>query len=123
MNRIHIGRPRARSERPWPGALSPDTRDPDIARAKGVRAGRAFRKGGRAMIAWVGRLLWLVARMVISAVRMAHHEQVSMWECVLLTSGAAPLTAAGPLRWVPSLGGYRLAGSHLPAQEPSETGR
>jgi hypothetical protein len=29
---------------------------------------------------------------------MAHHEQVRMWECILLTSGAAPLTAAGPLR-------------------------
>jgi hypothetical protein len=46
-----------------------------------------------------------------------------MWECVLLTSGASPLTAAGPPRWVPSLGGYRLAGSHLPTLDPSETGR
>jgi len=54
---------------------------------------------------------------------MAHDEQVRMWECIVLTSGAAPLTAAGPLRWVPSLGGYQLVGSHLPAQEPSETGR
>ena len=42
---------------------------------------------------------------------MAHDEQVRMWECVLLTSGAAPLTAAGPLRWVPSLDGYRLPGA------------
>ncbi len=75
------------------------------------------------MMAWVGRRLWLAVRMVIRAVRMAHDEQVSMWECVLLTSGAAPLTAAGPLRWVPSLGGDRLAGSHLPAQDPSETAR
>jgi hypothetical protein len=72
---------------------------------------------------WAGRRLWLAVRMVIRAVTMAYHEQVRMWECVLLTSGAAPLTAAGPLRWVPSLGGYRLVGSHLPAQEPSETGR
>ena len=55
--------------------------------------------------------------------QVAHDEQVHMWECVLLTSGAAPLTAACPLRWVASLGGYRLAGSHLPAQDPSETGR
>ena len=46
-----------------------------------------------------------------------------MWECILLTSGAAPLTAAGPLRWVPSLDGYRLIGSHLPARDTSETGR
>ena len=54
---------------------------------------------------------------------MAHHEQMRMWECLLLTSGAAPLTAVGPLRWAPSPGGYRLAGSHLPAQDPSQTGR
>ena len=75
------------------------------------------------MMAWAGRRLRLAVRTVIRAVRMAHHEQVRMWECILLTSGAAPLTAAGPLRWVPSLGGYRLTGSHLPAQDPSETGR
>ncbi len=115
MNHIRFGRPRAR-------ALSPDPPDPDIIRAKGARAGRAFRKGARDMIAWAGRRLWLAIRTVIRAVRMAHDEQVSMWECILLTSGAAPLTAAGPLRWVASLGGYRLVGSHLPAQDPSETG-
>jgi hypothetical protein len=66
------------------------------------------------MMAWAGGRLWLAVRMVIRAVRMAHDSQVSMWECVLLTSGVAPLTAAGPLRWVPSLGGYQLVGSHLP---------
>jgi hypothetical protein len=49
--------------------------------------------------------------------------QVSVGECILLTSGAAPLTAAGPPRWVPPLGGYRLAGGHLPTQDPSETRR
>jgi hypothetical protein len=75
------------------------------------------------MMAWAGRRLWLAVRMVIRAVTMAHHEQVRMWECVLLTSGAAPLTAAGPLRWFPSVDGYQLAGSHLPARGPSETGR
>jgi hypothetical protein len=75
------------------------------------------------MMAWAGRRLWLAVWMVIRAVKMAHDEQVRMWEGVLFTSGAAPLTAAGPLRWVASLGGYRLAGSHLPAQDPSETAR
>jgi hypothetical protein len=75
------------------------------------------------MMAWVGRCLRLAVRTVIRAVRMAHHEQVSAWECILLTSGAAPLAAVGPLRWVPSLGGDRLAGGHLPAQDPSETGK
>jgi hypothetical protein len=54
------------------------------------------------MIAWAGRCLRLAVRTVIPAVKMAHHEQVSMWECILLTSAAAPLTAVGPLRWVPS---------------------
>ena len=83
----------------------------------------AFRKGARELMAWAGRCLWLAVRTVIRAVRMAHHEQVSMWECILLTSGAAPLTAAGPLRWVPSLDGHRLIGSHLPAPDPSETRR
>jgi hypothetical protein len=86
-------------------------------------ADRAFRKGSREMMAWPGRRLWLAVRTVIRAVRMAHHEQVYVWECILLTSGAAPLTAAGPLRWAPSLGGHRLAGSHLSAQDLSETGR
>ena len=116
MNRIRIGRPRAR-------ALSPHPPDPGIVRANGARADRAFRTRARKMIAWAGRRLWLAAWIVIRAVKMAHDEQVRMWECVLLTSGAAPLTAAGPLRWVASLGGDRLAGSHLPAQNLSETGR
>jgi hypothetical protein len=75
------------------------------------------------MVTWAGRRLWLAARTVIRAVAMAHHEQVCMWECVLLTSGAAPLTAAGRLRWVRSLDGYRLVGSHLPTQDPAGTGR
>ena len=123
MNRIRIGRPGARSGRPWPGARSPDPPGPGIVRATGARVDRTVGNGARGMLAWAGRCLWLAARTVIRAVTMAHHEQVRMWECVLLTSGAAPLTAAGPLRWVPSLDGYRLAGSHLPAQDPSQTGR
>ena len=122
MNRIRIGRPGARSGRPWPGALSPGPPDPGIVRARGARADRAVRNGARGMLSWADRCLWLAVRMVIRAVQMAHHEQVSAWECVLLTSGAAPLSAAGPLRWVRSLDGYRLAGSHLPAQDPAETG-
>jgi hypothetical protein len=75
------------------------------------------------MMAWAGRCLWLVVRMVSRAAAMAHHEQVRMWECILETSGAAPLTAAGPLRWVRSVDGYRLEGSQVPAQDLSQTGR
>jgi len=123
MNRIRIGRPGARSERPWPEALSPGPQDPGIVRARGAGVDRAFRKAGRNMMAWAGRRLWLAVRTVIRVVGMVHDEQVRMWECILLTSGAAPLTAAGPLRWVRSLDGYRLSGSHLPAQDPSQTGR
>ena len=105
MNRMHIGRPRTRTLSA-PG------------RSRGPRLPERFRD----MVAWAGRFPWLAVRTVIRAVRMAHHEQVRMWECVLLTSGVAPLTAAGPLRWIPSMGGDRLAGSHLPAQDPAETG-
>jgi hypothetical protein len=123
MNRIRIGRPGARSERRWPGVPSPDPPDRDIVRATGAREDRAVRKAGRDMMAWAGRCLWLVVRTVIRAVTMAHHEQVRMWECVLETSGAAPLTAAGPLRWVRSVDGYRLEGSQVPAQDLSQTGR
>jgi len=122
MNRIRIGRPRARSERPRPGH-SRRTRQTRTSPGPGRSRRRRGPGRCRETMAWAGRRLWLVVRTVIRAVTMAHHEQVRMWECVLLTSGAAPLTAAGPLRWVPSLGGYRLAGSHLPAQDPSQTGR
>jgi hypothetical protein len=75
------------------------------------------------VIGWARKCLWRAVRTVIRAVKMANHEQVRMWECVLLSSGAAPLSAAGPLRWFPSLDGYRLVGRHLPAQDPHETGR
>ena len=122
MNRIRIARPGARSGRPWPAAPSPGLPDPDSVRATGC-PGRAVRTAARDLIARAGRRLRPTARTVIRAVTMAHHEQVRMWECILLTSGAAPFTAAGPLRWVPSLGGDRLIGSHLPAQDLSERGR
>jgi hypothetical protein len=66
------------------------------------------------MIAWTGRRLWRAVQIVIRTIRMANDQQLYMWECVLLTSRAAPATAAGPLRWVPSLDGNRLVGSYLP---------
>lgn len=74
------------------------------------------------MMAWIGRHLWLAVRTVIRAVKIANDEQVRMWESVLLTSRAAPETATGPLRWVPSLDGNRLVGSYVPTWDPSETG-
>ena len=69
------------------------------------------------MIARVGRGAWVAVRMVIRVVRKAHDEQERMWECLLLSSRAAPVTAAGPLRWVSSLDGQRLIGSYLSAED------
>jgi hypothetical protein len=74
------------------------------------------------MIARGGRCLRLAVRTVIRAARTANDQQVRMWESVLLTSRETPLAATGPLRWVPSPDGYLLVGSHMPAQDPSETG-
>lgn len=74
------------------------------------------------MMARVGRSVWLAVRTVVRGVRKANDEQVRMWECLLLSSTAAPTTETGPLRWVPSLDGHRLAGSYLAIQDPSETG-
>jgi hypothetical protein len=73
------------------------------------------------MMAWVGRRVRLAVRTAIRLVRIGNGEQVCMGECLLVISGVAPLTAAGPLRWVPALDGYRLIGSELPAWDPSET--
>lgn len=73
------------------------------------------------MMARVGRRAWLAVRRVIRAIKIANDEQVYMWECLLVSSRAVPLAATGPLRWVPSLEGKRLVGSHLPSQARSET--
>jgi hypothetical protein len=66
------------------------------------------------MTARIGRRLRLAVLIVIRTIRVANDQQVYMWESVLLTSRAMPATTAGPLRWVPSLDGHRLAGSYLP---------
>ena len=48
MNRIRIGRPRARSERPWLEALAPDPRDSDIVRATALaRTARSTQAPGK----------------------------------------------------------------------------
>jgi len=72
------------------------------------------------MIAWVGRRLWRAVQTVTRAVKQAQDEQVYMWESVLRANRAVPQTATGPLRWTNSLDGYRLIGSHLPAQDHSK---
>ena len=107
MNRIRIGRPRARSERPWPGHPRRTRRTRISPGPRRVRRPRVA-ESRRDTIAWVGRPLWSAVRTVIRAVRMAHDEQVHMWECLLLTSGAAPLTAAAPPADLPAI--FRAAG-------------
>ena len=48
MKRIRIERRRARPERPWREALSPDPRDPDIVRAKALaRTARSRKAAGK----------------------------------------------------------------------------
>ena len=69
---------------------------------QGTRADRAFHTGAWEMIARVGRRARFAVQTVIRAPRPANNERVYMWECVLLTRKAAPVTATGPLRWVSS---------------------
>jgi hypothetical protein len=42
MKRIRVQPPKARRERPWPGVLPADPRDPEVVRAKAL--GRAARE-------------------------------------------------------------------------------
>jgi hypothetical protein len=86
MKHTRMGRRSPPSERPWPGGTLAGSAAPGHRPGPGARADRTFRKGGRDMIAWAGRCLWLAVQTVIRAVRMAHHEQVSAWECVLRRS-------------------------------------
>jgi hypothetical protein len=59
------------------------------------------------------RAAWQATRRVARALRAARDEQVRMWEAWLQENRAA-VPEAGPLSWVLTLGGLRLAGSHLP---------
>ena len=45
----------------------------------------------------VGRSVRLAVRTVVRGVRKANDEQVRMWECLLLSSTAAPAANAGHL--------------------------
>jgi len=58
--------------------------------------------------------LWRALRQGARAIRVLHDEQVYMWERFYLANRAL-VPQTGPLTWVPTLDGYRLTGSHLPA--------
>jgi len=60
-------------------------------------------------------------RRAAAALRHIHNEQTVMWELWLQANRAvAPET--GPLTWVMTLDGHRLAGNRLPAAEDARTG-
>jgi hypothetical protein len=73
------------------------------------------------MIVCVGRRVRRAVRTVIRAVKKAQDEQVYMWECIVRANRAVPQAATGRLRWVNSLDGYRLVGSHLPVLDQGKT--
>jgi hypothetical protein len=56
---------------------------------------------------------WRVLRHVCGALRDVHREQMLMWE-LFWQAGRATVPEDGPLAWVASLDGPRLAGSYLP---------
>ena len=57
---------------------------------------------------------WRAVCRAARAFRRLHAEQVHGWE-VWGQANRASVPAEGPLRWVPTLDGRRLAGSELPA--------
>ena len=57
---------------------------------------------------------WRPVRHAAVALRRIHREQALMWELWWQANRASAPTT-GPLRWVLTLDGHRLAGSHVPA--------
>ena len=55
-----------------------------------------------------GPWLWRALRCAARAIRDIHNEQVYLWERLYLTNRAL-VPQAGPLAWIPTLDGYRLA--------------
>jgi hypothetical protein len=64
---------------------------------------------------------WQAVLRAAAALRHIQREQALMWElCWQANRASAPST--GPLRWVLTLDGHRLAGSHAPAAHHADTG-
>jgi hypothetical protein len=64
--------------------------------------------------ATIGRHLVAGVHRAATSLRHVHREQTLMWE-LWWQANRATVPSAGPLRWVLTLDGNRLAGSHLPA--------
>jgi hypothetical protein len=72
----------------------------------------------RGMILTASRLmpaLLAALRRAVRGLRQIHEEQLLMWELRWQADRATP-PDSGPLVWVLTLDGRRLAGSHLPSQ-------
>jgi hypothetical protein len=65
--------------------------------------------------------VWRFVRGVTSALRTLHREQTLMWELRWQANRAA-VPSDGPLTWVLTLDGRRLAGSYLLAPANDATG-
>ena len=65
--------------------------------------------------------LWRAVCRAVQALGRLHGEQVQAWE-VWAQANRATVPAEGPLRWVPTLDGRRLAGRHLAAADDTRTG-
>jgi len=57
---------------------------------------------------------WRALRHAAAALRHVHHEQAIMWE-LWRQANRVSVPTTGPLRWVLTLNGHRLAGGHLAA--------
>ena len=65
--------------------------------------------------------LWRAVCRAVQALGRLHGEQVQAWE-VWAQANRATVPAEGPLRWVPTLEGRRLAGRHLPVGDGISAG-
>jgi hypothetical protein len=65
--------------------------------------------------------LWRAVCRAARALGRLHAEQVHAWEA-LAQANRASVPAEGPLRWVSTLDGRRLAGRHLPASSGISAG-
>ena len=64
---------------------------------------------------------WRAIRRAVAALRHVNDQQTLMWE-TWWQANRATVPETGPLTWVMSLDGRRLAGRHLAAADDTRTG-
>lgn len=69
---------------------------------------------------WFARV-WPAMCRAAALLLTVHGEQARMWE-IWWQANRATVPGLGPLTWVSTLDGYRLAGGHLPAPCGTGTG-